>query len=421
LSLVGVIVILTLCGYFGVKALGFLQPRNWVWKFSLRSVSRRQASSLAVFVAMGVGALLINILPQLKNSLQDQFHLESGSKVPGLFMFDIQDDEVSGIEKILQDQHLKILGLSPLIRARLLKVNGQDYERQADAQGFKTREEERDARFRNRGLNLSYRTELSPSEIIVSGRPMAESYDPAKNKVADLSVEQGYAERMGLHLQDHLVFDVQGIEVEGQIVNFRKVQWTSFQPNFFVLVQNGVLNDAPKTFIAAVPALPPDKKTQLQNILAKNFSNISIIDVTRLVDDLLKTADQMSWSLELMAALALVTGYIVLFSIVRSQILLRRWELNMLKILGASWQEVAGFVLVEFSFLAFFSALLGAFLSIFVSAGISFYIFEGEFRFSLWQPVISVIVITALSLVISFLASLGVVRESALTILREEK
>ena len=129
----------------------------------------------------------------------------------------------------------------------------------------------------------------------------------------------------------------------------------------------------------------------------------------------------MSWSLELMAYLALVTGYIVLFSIVRSQIKLRRWELNMLKILGAGWKDVAGFILVEFAYLAFISSFVGAFLSIGVSYALNRYLFEGTFEFSLVQPLVSVVIITLLSLIISFLASLDIVRENALSILREER
>jgi len=128
----------------------------------------------------------------------------------------------------------------------------------------------------------------------------------------------------------------------------------------------------------------------------------------------------MSWSLELMAYLALFTGYIVLFSIVRSQIKMRRWELNMLKILGAEGASVTGFILSEFAFLSFLSSSIGAFLSIAVSFILNRYMFESSFEFSWAQPVISVLAITGLSLVISLSASLRTINESALGILRQE-
>lgn len=421
-AMVAVLFILSLVGYFSVRFAGILKGfHTWFLKFSFLSLSRRAGASLAIFVALGLGALLINILPQLKNSLQAEFQVEGRSKIPSLFMFDIQDEQLSGVKKVLANNKVQALGLSPLVRARILKVNGQDYERKVESQGFKTREEEREARFRNRGVNLSYRPDLSETESIIEGRPFSGVFDSSKQKRAELSVERRFAERMGFHLGDVLIFDVQGVEVEGEVINLRKVKWTSFQPNFFILVQDGVLNEAPKTFIAAIPFLAEGKRNTLQNEMAKEFSNVSVVDVVRTVNEVLKTAEKMSWSLELMAALALLTGYIVLFSIVRSQIKLRRWELNMLKILGASWGEVASFILTEFAFLSFLSALSGALISIVVSFSLNKFLFEGEFRLSWSQPLISVVIITTISLLISFLASLDIVKESALSILREEK
>lgn len=421
-SMLAVVLILLLIGFLTVRFAGILQGlKRWFLRFSFLSLSRRAGASLAIFVALGLGALLINILPQLKNSLQAEFKAEGRSKVPSLFMFDIQDGQLSGVKTVLEKNNVRPLGVSPLIRARILKVNGQDYERAIETGGFKTREEEREARFRNRGVNLSYRSDLSDSESIVEGHPFSGVFEPDKQKYAELSIERRFAERMNFKLGDILVFDVQGVEVEGEVINLRKVKWTSFQPNFFILVQDGVLNEAPKTFIAAIPFLGDEKRNSLQNEFAKTFSNVSVVDVVRTVNEVLKTAERMSWSLEFMAALALLTGYIVLFSIIRSQVKMRRWELNMLKILGASWVEVAGFILTEFGFLSFLAALSGALLSVIVSFSLNKYLFEGDFVLSWFQPLISVVIITVISLLISFLASLDIVKESALSILREEK
>lgn len=419
-SLAVVVIFLLLFGFMTVRLAGLLKFfRSWSLKFSFLSLSRRAAASMAVFVALGMGALLINILPQLKNSLQTDFKVDRKSKLPSLFMFDIQDEQLPGVLHVLQQNQIQPLAVSPMVRARILKVNGQDYERKVEGLGFKTREEEREARFRNRGVNLSYRETLSESEEVTEGQRITSSFDPNTQKYPGLSVEKKFAERMNLHLNDIVLFDVQGVEVPAQIMNLRKVKWTSFQPNFFILVQNGVLNEAPKTFIAAIPAMTSERRNQLQTEVAQKFSNVSVIDVVRLVQEVLQMAEKMSWSLELMAYLALLTGYIVLFSIVRSQINLRRWELNMLKILGANWTEVASFILIEFAFLSFLSSLVGALLSIGVSYALNLYLFEGSFEFSLLQPAASVMIITTLSLLVSFFASLDIVRENALSILRE--
>ncbi|MBC7370826.1 MAG: FtsX-like permease family protein [Bdellovibrionaceae bacterium] len=423
LSFFGVLIVLFLVGTVFLKSLTAAKGmKNWVLKYAVLGLARRRSSSLAIFVALGLGALLINILPQLTASLQNEFKTESTSKIPSLFMFDIQDDQKQAVQDLLKSENITDLGFSAMIRARILKVNGIDYERKLEeGQIFRTREEESEARFRNRGINLSYRDKISSSETIVDGKPFVTPYDAAKQKYAQVSLEVKYADRMGIKLGDIVQFDIQGVEVDGEVVNFRKVKWTSFQPNFFVVMQEGVLDDAPKTFITALPKLPEDRKNELQGKLAKQFSNVSIVDVQRTVNDVLKIADQMNWSLELMAFLALFTGYVVLYSIVSSQVRLRRWELNMLKVVGAGFGSVTKYVMVEFLVLAFAAGFIGSGLSIVVSYCISYFVFEGSFVFNWVYPALTSVGVCLLSAFVAFIASRRVVNESPLVILQEER
>jgi putative ABC transport system permease protein len=395
--------------------------KNWVFKYSWLGLSRRHSSSLAIFIALGLGSLLINVLPQLKVSLQNEFKTESVSKIPSLFIFDIQDEQLAPLQEFLKHEKIESLGFSPLVRARILKINDQPFERKIEESGYKTREEESEARFRNRGVNLSYREKISVTEKIVEGRNFSGDYDASKQKYPEISVEAKYAGRLGIKIGDVLQFDVQGVEIQGQVIGLRKVKWTSFQPNFFVLVQNGVLNSAPKTFITALPKMSEAKKEELQRQLAQRLSNVSIVDVQRTVNEVLKIADQMSWSLELMASLALFTGYVVLYSIVSGQVRLRRWELNMLKVVGARFSAISKYLIIEFVTLAFAAGLIGASLSVVVSYFISYSIFEGSFVFNWIWPTLTAFGVCLLSGMIAFFASRRVVRESPLVILQEER
>lgn len=416
-----VLLVLVLSGLVLLMLLkSFRRAKTWIYKYSLLGLSRRRSSSLAIFIALGLGSLLINILPQLKVSLQNEFKPEAASKIPSLFMFDIQDEQMPGLKDFLAREHLASIGFSPMVRARILKVNGQEFERKIENGNFKTREAEAEARFRNRGVNLSYREKMSDSELIVDGKPFSGDYD-ASQKYPEVSVEYRYAERLGLKLGDILIFDIQGVQIEGQIVNLRKVKWTSFQPNFFILLQNGVLNEAPKTFITALPKISEEQKADLQLKLAKAFPNVSIVDVQRTVNEVLKIADQMSWSLELMALLALFTGYVVLYSIVSAQMRLRRWELNMLKVVGAGFGAVSKYLVTEFVVLSLGAGVMGAGLSVIVSYFISYYVFEGSFVFNWQWPLWTAFGVCLLSALIAYLASRQVVHESPLVILQEER
>lgn len=420
-SLLGVFFLLCLMGYCFLRLLENAKAGAWPVRLGMRSAGRRKVASLSVFVAIGLGSLLINLLPQIKASIQSEMRIDTQSALPSLFMFDIQDEQKDALQTSLAAKNVQLASISPLIRARILKVNGENYEKQIDtATTFQTREEERDARFRNRGINLSVRGALSNSETLLEGKPFSGTWDPSGEALPELSVEFRYADRMGLKIGDTMTFDIQGVELDAKIVNLRRVKWTSFQPNFFIVIQEGVLDDAPKTWIASVSKIEDSLKNSLQSDVAKDFTNVSVIDVERTVTQALDVAEQMSWSLELMAGLALLTGGIVLFSIARSQVRSRRWELNLLKILGASPGKVRQYILAEFTVLAALASVLGAALSLIVSGVLMWQVFESmltvDFRWFLGTSVFAVI----LGLLVADGASRAVVKEKAISLLRQD-
>lgn len=393
---------------------------TWYWKQAFLSLSRRRAATLSCFLALGLGSLLMNLLPQLKVSLQYEMASPTSS-LPSLFLFDIQDDQIQGVRKFLGDKQIQLQSESPLIRARILKVNDADFEKASEGSQFKTREEETEARFRNRGFNLSYREGLSESESLVAGRAFSGQYNSESGELPEISVEEKFADRLGFKIGDRLLFDVQGVPIEGKIVNLRKVKWTSFQPNFFVIFQPGVFDEAPKIWLASIPAMPLADKARLETELVKNFSNVSVLDVDRTVTRVLDMLAQMSWSLELMSALALFAGFVVLYSIASHQASTRRWDINMMKILGASFGDLQKFVLVEFAFLGFIGALLGVILSFGVSFVMSRYIFDGAWSFQIFWPLFTLGLVTTLSFAVAWWVTRGVLKEKSSELLNSQR
>ena len=73
-----------------------------------------------------------------------------------------------------------------------------------------------------------------------------------------LSVEEGIAKTLGIHLGDTLTYDVAGTRFSAKVVNLRKVQWDSMQVNFFVIAAPGLLEDFPASYITSF-YLPPDQ------------------------------------------------------------------------------------------------------------------------------------------------------------------
>jgi putative ABC transport system permease protein len=393
------------------------EQRFWV-RASLRNLRRSRASSISCFIAIGLGTLLLNLIPQIQQNLNSELTQPGGIDPPSLFLFDIQENQVGPLQEFLKDRGLSITGLSPLVRARLTAINGKAFEKDLSGLRMGTREEERDSRFRNRGFNLSWRDQLSESESIVEGVPFSGKFSGDLKKPAEISVERQFAKRLGIHMGDLLEFDVQGVSALGRVVNLRKVRWAAFQPNFFVLFQPGVLEEAPKTYLATIPRLDVAEKLSIQDALVSRLPNVSMVDVGDLVGKILEIFRQMAWAIQIMAYLSLFSGFVVLFSIANHQASTRSGETNLLKVLGAKFFEIRSAVQLEFGLLGFGAALAGTALSYVVSFILSTVLFEGIWIFTWRIPLVAVLGVTALSVVTATLATRRVLREKPIKLLQ---
>ena len=386
-------------------------------RLAFRNLQRNRTGAISCFLALALGTLLINLIPQIYQGLQEEVSRPDDFRIPSLFLFDIQPEQMEPLRKTLAAEKVNLNYLSPMVRARLEKVNGKSFDVNTEEVAL-TREEERQQNFRRHNLNLSYRTQLADSEQIVEGRPLASKFAWDSGKPAEVSLEVRYAERMGFKLGDLLTFNVQEVLVEAIVINLRRVQWNSFQPNFFILFQPGVLEDAPGTFLGSIGGLDASRRLNVQNRIVSDYPNVSVIDVTRMVGRVLKISDQMVLALRLMAYLSILAGLVVVFSIARHEVEGRLWELNLLKVLGARFSDIQKMIQIEFAVLGIFAGLFGVAFSLIMSYGISWWFFENLWKWT-WQTSLgSIIGVTALSVGVAWLATQRTLRSSPLTLLR---
>ncbi len=376
-------------------------------RWALRDLSRKRLTTLAGFVAIGLGALLLNIIPQLQKSLQSELEQPQQSKLPSLFMFDIQEEQLDDFHSALKKENVEVDFISPMIRARLVKVNDRGFDKGQGLSDQFTREEEREMRFRNRGFNLSYRGELSEAESLVAGESFSGIYKEGSETLPEISVEKRFAERLGLQIGDVLEFEIESIPITGKIVNLRSIRWTSFRPNFFVQFQPGVLEMAPKTYVATLPHVGLEKKHQLQDRLVQNLPNVSMVDVSRIVERISGIMVQMSWALAFMSFLCLLAGFIVIYSIANHQATSQTWEVGLLKALGAPFPAIRNQFFWQFGLLSFTALSLGATVSLAVSYYLSTLLFESLWVFDWKTPALTIVLGTLVTLLVTHLATRG--------------
>ena len=347
----------------------------------LRLIARQRLSSIMAFLSLGLGSSLLVLLYQLEGSLRSQLTAEASSR-PALFLFDIQEEQVSGLQQLLAEQKWQLSAISPMIRARLTKVNNQEFNRHTPSTLFTTREEEDQQRFRQRGINLSYRTHLTPSEKVVKGKFWEQNYIEGSGQLPEISIEKRYAQRMDIHLGDLLTFEVLEVEFSGVVTNFRQVQWSSFLPNFFIQFQPGVLENAPKTFIASSPPLEGEQKQQFQDFLAQYYPNISAIDVQEVLNKTLALMEKLQSALIALAMLCLVVGLFVLFSVAAYQASNKKFEMAMMKILGMRLSQVRMVIVGEFTIIGLLAVISGTLVGMLTSYLLTQLLFEGVWEIS---------------------------------------
>jgi putative ABC transport system permease protein len=322
---------------------------------AIRSIRRSGHKLTLSFLSIAMGATLISLILQLDRMIQGEFSLSE--QRPGLFIFDVQEDQLEPLVAFAQERGTQLEGVTPMIRARLEKVNGKTFTRIESDSGIRTREDEVESRFRNRALNLTYRGDLSEAEKIVKGEPFPKG--PVGDRLPYVSLESRFASRLGLGLGDKLTFDIQGIEVEAVVRNLREVKWTSFYPNFFVNVEPGPIDEAPKTYLAVLPATGREERAAFQRNAVPKFPNISFIDVEELVGKLSDLFQKSRQAIELVSWLSLSVGLIILYGLSHDQVYRRYYDLALMKTLGLSTARLRRNLLIEFGSIFVLAMSLG--------------------------------------------------------------
>lgn len=314
-------------------------------KVAFQEMNGKKTTQVILFAVITLSILMLDSIKQIEHSLQQQLTVSEKNDIPSYFLFDIQDEQLGPLKSNVEKVGLSLLQASPMIRAKMISINNQAYEVVNDENRFETREEEEEARFRNRGLNLSYRAHLQTGESIISGNKLSEQYNP--KEPIELSVESDYARRVNISLGDKVQMDIQGLPVEGVVKNLRRVSWTTFLPNFFVIAQPGFLEEAPKTWLAGLSRGDSSAISSAIRELNKKFPNISFVNLDEVINQIQEITGQMSQALVLTALLVLIAGLFILFSISRFHFFESQKDLNLLKILGANSSYLSKKVFIE--------------------------------------------------------------------------
>jgi putative ABC transport system permease protein len=309
---------------------------SWVGRSTLRyglANLRRHARGNAVQIAaLALGLTAVLLLTFTRNDLVDAWRRSAPPDAPNRFLIGVQPEQLESLQAFFAARRVPVPELYPMVRGRLVAVNGRPVS-EADYT------EERAKRLVEREFNLSYMSELPGHNQIVEGR----WFDPASQEI---SVEQGIAERLGWKLGDELTWTVGGESFTARVTSLRKLRWDSMKVNFFVIAPPRVLEGMPVSFVSAFRVEPGGER--VLNELSARFPNLTIVDVAAAVRQAQEVIDQLVGAVQFIFLFALGAGLLVLYSALVATEDERRREAAVMRVYGASRAQVTGTQRAEF-------------------------------------------------------------------------
>jgi len=364
----GGLALFALLGWLGVKALRLLrgsvnQPS---WRFAITALQRRTSATVVQIVALSLGLMALLLLTVIRGDLVDAWHRSTPPDAPNRFVINIQPDQKSGIEQSLRSAGIEQPLLYPMIRGRLIEVNGA-------AITGRTYVEDRAKRLVDREFNLSTMNDVPPENRIVAGHWF-------EGDAPQASVEEGLAKTLGLKLGDRLRFDVAGQMLEATVTSLRKLDWGSMRVNFFVILNAPAIGDAPRTWITAF-RLPPADGSFI-NRLTRDFPNLTVIDVGSIIKQLQDVIDQVISAVEFLFLFTLASGVLVLYAALVGSQDERIRESGLLRALGATRSQLSRAQWIEFALVGGLAGLLAASGAAAVGWTLARYVFNFEWDFN---------------------------------------
>ena len=325
-----------------------LPQRGVTWRFGLANLRRRAFASSLQIGALALGLMALLLLTVVRGDLMRNWRASLPPDAPNQFLVNVLPDQVADAKARLAQGIGSDVVFRPMVRGRLVEVNGAvlDTKKFTDT---------RARRLSEREFNLSWSDELPAGNRVTSG-----TYWTGETPAADagMSLEEGIAETLGVKLGDALTFDIAGNRVTAKVSSLRKVDWDSFRVNFFALFPPGPLETMPATYIAAFRA--PDGNNGWLPALVQKHPNILAIDIGEIVRQVQGIMESVSRAVEFVFLFTLAGGLLVLQAAIAATQDERRFDAAILRTLGASQRQLVAAQIAEFLLLGALAGLVAA-------------------------------------------------------------
>ncbi|MBV8208651.1 MAG: ABC transporter permease [Burkholderiaceae bacterium] len=372
---------------------------------ALAAIARHPSATIVQVVALSFGLTALLVMGILRTDLLQQWRAQIAPDAPNRFIINIQPDQAQAVQARLHALGITGAELFPMVRGRLVSIDGQpvDPGRYAD---------ERARRLVEREFNLSYMDELPSYNRIVQGRWFGA-------RSAELSIERGIAQTLGVRVGDRLGFDVAGETVEAAVTSVRELNWDSMKVNFFVIMSPALLQDRPQTLITSVYVPQLQLQPDPTSTLVREFRNLTVIDTGAVLAQVRSVVEQVGSAVQLVFAFALLAGVLVLYSALWATQDERARHAALVRALGAVRRQLRGVQLVELGAIGSISGLLSAMAASAIAWLLARQVLHFDYRPSAWPFALGIAFGAASAIAAGSVALRRVTSTPPWTVLRE--
>jgi len=303
------------------------------------------------------------LLGVVRTDLLQEWENRLPADIPNRFLINIQADQLEPLKMFFEEEQLQAPRLSPMLRARLTRINNAP----VSPEDFETR---RAKRLVQREFNLSWSDRIQPGNEVVNG----EWWEASDRGRALLSVEQGLADELGLKIGDSLTYDIGGQRFTAIIHNLRKVNWENFRANFFVVTPPGTLDDYPVSYITGF-FVSESQQVTLDRLLQK-FPNITLLDVAAILNQIREIIDRVTLAVEYVFLFTLGAGLMVMYAAIHATLDERIREIAILRTIGARHGQLLSGLAIEYAGIGLLSGLVAAITAGFIGMVLAERVFQ---------------------------------------------
>ena len=338
--------------------------KSFALRFALTVQARRAGFAVMQITALGIALMALLLILLLRQDLLATWQGNIPVDAPNRFMINIQEDQKQNIAQSLVDAGVGTPSFSPMVRARLIEVNGKTV-------GPNDYVDENARRLVDREFNLSYTEQLPDGNRITAGKWI-------EGNAPQVSLEVGIAKTLKLKLGDQMTFVLAGEKVTAPITSLRKLDWSSMKVNFFVVMPPAMLAGMPQSWITSYYQSPAIEGLDYR--LAQSYPNLTIVDVASSLRQIQDVLDRLSSVLGLLFAFTIAAAILVLVAAIAATQDERFRSAALLKAVGASRHLLRKIALAELVIIGVLAGALAGLAAGAAAWALGHFVLEIEFH-----------------------------------------